>query len=693
MSTVLAKESPPGEPSPDTVAAPSADDSVLEVGVEWVEDYSNLGWSNLPATRPDALGLYNQLGYAGWTKRFAWGNGNAWEQDWKKVSAGGTEPWNVDSVDLAYFAGHGNSNGFYFDSLVDDHGLTYNDCRLSWGNGDADWIGIAACNVLDNSHVGDWSYCMNGLRLLMGFKTTMADKPHGLYFGWYLRLGYNFTQAWFRATDRLQPQGVVARILAEEYFQFWDRPYRHNQPFSMDYSTYFMWTHAAGSEHARPVNIDLLQGTMPVFRTEALNLDDANAKWTQLGQAFGVTTTVRSASVSALQDDPTWMSNDNQLEMDISEGLYAYTELDSLWAEPPTSTKKAAPTRLLSLQEAKDIADQFLNNNGLMSGDAQYYETVAETSDEGVKPGESLSASRTLQSQTEVIQVIYSRILTYTVPGARAPQQIEFSVVGPGAKLKVYVAPQVTVGLSPQATLQQAIIGGVGGWRSLDQGARTKSVLEDVTMLDYDTQIVPLFNTLESNVALDYIPLDFDSRTVLTRTVAYYELPMGTGQDQLIPVYDLDVEYNLTNQEVVTAHVYIPVNEDYMAPFAQINTQIPTSTVELGQEVVFQASDASANLSTLGFDSALSFALGTGDSDSYIYDWFLNSTEAANKIGTGRTLTHTVSLSAEAKPEGLVPQTIILRVTDSYSPRPPSVSTDVYVINVKRVVFLPLLNR
>jgi len=692
LSSALAAEMPSDTAS---VTAPAGnDDGYLEVGVEWVEYYSYAG--NLPATEPDALGLRNQLRAAGWTSRFAWGNSNAWEQDWKGwyKTGGGKENYYVDNVDLAYFAGHGSSSQLYFGSTVDDRYLTYSDCRLEWGDKDAEWIGLAACNVLADSHRTDWSWCMDGLHLLMGFKTTMADVPHGLYFGWYLRNGYNMTQAWFRAADALQPQGKIARVLAEEYHHFWDRPYNHNSSDAMNYATYFYWTHTVGSEPARQVDIDLLQGTMPVFFTPGLDLDagEDDALWEQLGTAFGVETdTPMVAGLSAA--DPIWMSADGQLEMDGTQGLFAYTELNSLWVTP---TVASAATIQLSEQNAKDIADQFLADSGLMPGDAQYYEVLADTMTAATNPARvsgrhavaaDLQASEAVT--TTGYQVIYSRILTATVPGIRGPQEVEFSVVGPGAKLKVYVAPTVSAGLKGKDVLAEAVVGGMGGWRGAGQS--TRAVHAEVTVLTYG-QIGKLFEELEPTVALDYVPVVFESREVLSHTVAYYELPIGTGQAELIPVYVLDVEYDLGAGEVVTSPAYIPVNEEYMAPLALIESITPIPSTAGEWKLRFEAADASANLSDLGFDSSLDFAIGTGDEDSYLYEWYLDSISDANKLGAGSVLTYTATYTgSHGEGGGLAPRTIILQVTDALSTQPPSVSTDTY--EVLPPVFLPLVLR
>jgi hypothetical protein len=182
---------------------------------------------------------------------------------------------------------------------------------------------------------------------------------------------------------------------------------------------------------------------------------------------------------------------------------------------------------------------------------------------------------------------------------------------------------------------------------------------------------------------------------VLSYTLAYYEHPMGTGQDQLIPVYVLNTEYTLANQEVVTSEVYIPSNEQYMAPFAAFTALQPVpDVVAVGQSYAFEAADASATLASLGYDTSLNFALGTGDPDSYLYSWYLNTVSEETRIGTGRTLSYTVKLVGEVHGGSpLIGQTLILEVEDSASPRPPSISYATLQIDIAPPVFLPLVMR
>lgn len=710
----MAQEPGPDGPLPSSIQAPQGyDDAYLEVGVEWVENYSGTGMPSLPATEPDALGLRNQLTgcwWAPWISRFAWGNGAAWEQDFKGYNkpGGGKEYAWADTVDLAYFAGHGGPTGFYFGaSSIDDNKLAYQDCRLDWGNGDLEWVGIAACQVLADSHRTDWSWCMNGLHLIMGFATNMSDVPHGYWFGRYICYGYNMTAAWFKAADRLQPQGKIARVLAEEYHHFYDRPSDHNASDAMDYATYWYWTHHVGSEPARYVDASQLT-EMPIYTTPLLTLGEAEASWSNLGNAFGVTTTLAAKGCTAATQDEIWVSEDGQLEMDTSSGLYAYTDAEALWEAPlaKVAGNGAFAPHAVTQDEAKQIADTFLLNNDLMPADAEFYETLPDTMTSisstmgtmGIRSA-ALGIDEVIDETTTAWQVIYSRVLTYTPPVRMGITQepVQFSVMGPGAKLKVYVAPEAMVqvnagGALTAAAMQDLVIGGVGGWRGVDDAVQRLGVQATVPILDY-AQIALLFEHLEPVVALSYVPMVYESREVVSHTLAYYEHPMGTGQDTLIPVYALNTAYTLESAEVVTSEVYIPANETYMAPFAAFNpTQTVPDSVAVGQTFGFEAADAALTLADLGYDTSLDFALGTGDPDSYLYTWYLNSEE--NELGTGQTLSYTVRLAGETHAGSpLIGQTLILKVEDNASPRPPSISYATFQLDVVPPVFLPLVMR
>jgi len=65
--------------------------NAYEVGVEWTNDYSPLGWHSFTCADDLAIGFYNKLGEDGWSKDFNWGDYYANEEDFKKESIGGTD--------------------------------------------------------------------------------------------------------------------------------------------------------------------------------------------------------------------------------------------------------------------------------------------------------------------------------------------------------------------------------------------------------------------------------------------------------------------------------------------------------------------------------------------------------------------------------------------------------------------------
>lgn len=719
---------------PASAVKPTADDGALEFGVWWVEDYppAGAGGSDLPATRPDALGLRDQLTSTcrfslfgvclwswptpTWTSRFAYGNSSAWEEDWKRSASGGTEQSYVDTVDLAYFAGHGSSSGILFGvggNTHDDAWLTYGDAAGSWGNGDLDWAALAACNVLDDAHLGDWANTMDGLRAILGFKTTMADVPHGEWFGQYLREGNSVGQAWFKAADKLQPQNKIARVLAEESWMFNDRWYNHA---STDYydNTYWYWTHTVGSEPARFVDANAIT-EMPIYMVAPLGLAEANNRWNTLGTATGVTVTdyitgTRMASLNPMRPDVDAsgirFSQDGQLEMDEGNGLFAYNNLSELWMAPGTTPASTEAVQSISAAQAISIANQFLSDNGFLPGDAQFYEVAADTLSQAVGQGgvQASGTAQVLSEETMVNQVIYSRIVTATVntPGKGVAETVEFSVMGPGSKLKVYVDTTAPAGLSGAALNAESVVGALGGYRAVQQpDNRSTNSPMTVPILPFDTmvKILDLNATkqqeLESMFTLSFVPLgNIDSRTITSNTLAYWEGPMGASQDQLIPVHAIDVRNVLTDTTVVTYTAFVPANPIYMPPLAKIESattgtggQIPAE-VMMGMTLTLTAVDATKTLAQAGYDAALTFSPGTGD---YLYNWYVDAVAPENRVGVGRSATFAVPTPTGAVKgdSSAVQQTIILEVVDSGSNREPNRSYSRMTLSTVPPIFLP----
>lgn len=705
-------------PTPTITPLPG-DDYYLEIGAEYVDRYNGgsricPGWAywgdcrwdnnDIPRAHGDAYSLV-RVPISTYAYRSFYGNSYGSYARHRWAYSG----YYMKRMDLLYFSGHGDNNGIYF---RDWGSLRPNNCRGRWG-GDMEWVVLSAGQVMESTESRNaWYQCMNGLHLLMGFETEKDDTFIGSWFAEYMRRT-TLSQAWFWAADRTQHPGRVVWVIAEEPHQYNDRIYSHHNQYTTDYPNnnhYYYWRHQVGGGDGPSTTT--WSGDMPVYNTQPLSLEEANNKWSELGQTFNVETSTRTSLRIGGNANEIWTSPDGQLQMDSSSGLFSFADLDRIWSVP-TDTNRTATNqfRAISGDEARQIADEFLTSNGLMPADAEFAEVIPEVMQEvAITPD---GRQRLLSSNTTMYQVLYSRILTYT-PASRTGtlaegEPVEFEVVGLGTQLKVYVAPQVSShARSIAQAADEAIMGTVGGYRAVEPLSR--SPVESIEILSYE-QMESLFNELEPIVALNYMPMGtVESKEILSHTLAYYEHAMGTGQDQLIPVYALSVGYTLEGGDTTTDTIYIPSNPEFMPPMAALmeSEGMPlTNTVAVGQEVVLKAVDASQTLAEMGYDASLDFTLGSNDPDSYLYTWYLNEVKEENKIGTGQELTYIVKAGESQDIEEYAPhdqppssestsfarQTVILQVTDSLSPRPPSVNEFSIEFNVVPPLYLPLVTR
>jgi hypothetical protein len=192
---------------------------------EAVEDYSAVYFlSDLPKTIDEGQKFENAInnyGGSGWSNKFHYTNDSAWEDDFKDPVHGGDDGTYADSVDLILFAGHGSQDGFYFNSLNDDHLLHYSDAK--WGNNNnLEWIIIDACEVLNN-HDNQIQYrwangnVFNKLHYILGYSSTTYDKDtrgedfikYGMYYDWRV------SSSWWKATV-ISENGTTAAYLYAE---------------------------------------------------------------------------------------------------------------------------------------------------------------------------------------------------------------------------------------------------------------------------------------------------------------------------------------------------------------------------------------------------------------------------------------------------------------------------------------------
>lgn len=209
-------------------AAPAyagADDSnIKEVGVEWVEDYSGSGLGNLYNTKEDAESFYNALGNIGWTKRFNYGDALAWESDFEKSSVGGSDSTYIDTLDFAYFSGHGSPTAFWFGTNHDGDGSNTYQVHYSeaeWGDLDLEWITLSACKVLKyddaaGSVFDRWGWpVFKGLHKILGYDTISYDYVMGDRFVYYMTSGgMKIKDAWIQANIDIQPSDVYSAYLS-----------------------------------------------------------------------------------------------------------------------------------------------------------------------------------------------------------------------------------------------------------------------------------------------------------------------------------------------------------------------------------------------------------------------------------------------------------------------------------------------
>jgi hypothetical protein len=501
-------------------------------------------------------------------------------------------------------------------------------------------------------------------------------------------------QAWYAACDVAQ-RGRTTRTIINELACLNDRP-NYGQVCADSYdSDWWYQTHYCGTETAMQVPVEQLQGQMPVYRIAPYSLAEAQEDFTNLGNILSipVSATLQSANVS--QDNPFLVSDafSRSLQLDAQSGLYSFADIGQLWSEDQAVTAlsvSAASPNYISQDDARTIADRFLDSNNLNGTGATFYEVIADTisndQDAGAVDPNPLSVTAAQDDETPVVwQVIYSRQLTANMVTAAGVQQVDFSVVGPGAKQKVYVPVAAPVGAA--SVLQTDPVGLQAGWREVQP--QVNAATGELVMVDIfsEAEVTALFEAVPNLVSLNDIPQEIDNLDVMSATVAYWEEATGVSQGELIPVYELNASYNEVQSGAAGQDFfYVPASELYMRPYANIISGVPTEAVDSGSTLSLTAADASQTLKELG-EGDFDFVLGNG---TYLYEWFVNTVEG-DPIGTGQTLTDFV---VPANPDGRGGSLVlILQVTDLISPNSEGSgkSTASATIQVNPSVFLPLV--
>lgn len=155
---------------------------MVGVGVEWINNFpAPCGQPTLSFCDDTSVGFLNGMTSRGHTGVFNWGDGNAFERDFRDISLGGEDNLWVDNVDIAHFSSHGATgadNVFrgFFGSSVDS--CTWRSDQARYGdNWNLEYLCIDACNSLELTRdvVATWHGTFQGLHLIFGFTDLVSD--------------------------------------------------------------------------------------------------------------------------------------------------------------------------------------------------------------------------------------------------------------------------------------------------------------------------------------------------------------------------------------------------------------------------------------------------------------------------------------------------------------------------------------
>lgn len=223
-------------------AGDDSDSSSPEVGVEWVCDYTYL-YSDLPNSDDSAVGFYNRMGNAGWTKKFNKGNSNAKAAHFEQS---GSDTTYVDGVDIAFYQGHGSAGRLDVSAYTEK----VNADEAEWGDHDLEWIGLHACSTLYNTA---FASSLNGVHLICGASTTTYNNANdGTNWAAYMiddganDVAYTVKESWFYGVDTGQPASVTLKVFGETSTCGNDKAWGQGTVVSdpTPDETFTIWTHS-----------------------------------------------------------------------------------------------------------------------------------------------------------------------------------------------------------------------------------------------------------------------------------------------------------------------------------------------------------------------------------------------------------------------------------------------------------------
>jgi hypothetical protein len=222
----------------------------IRVGVEWVdvfllkvsgnpeEDVSECQQPNLRFEGDIAWGFYETMGRYGHEQVFAWGDDNAWADDFRHPAFGGDSLNWSDNVHFCYYASHAGQfpdpqlANKLFIAFASQHQYCLSSSeRWRLGSGQLKWFVLDCCDVVlgtDPHHIVDvWSEPMQGVHLIFGFIGTQnlgaANAGRGTAFGDAVASGKPLANAWldcaysWRKDDQTnRPIAIAAGVTRED---------------------------------------------------------------------------------------------------------------------------------------------------------------------------------------------------------------------------------------------------------------------------------------------------------------------------------------------------------------------------------------------------------------------------------------------------------------------------------------------
>ncbi len=196
-------------PAPATAQLKTQAVGAPSVGAEWV------GLSqNLPFSKDNANGFLSEASKALVKVAFNYGEDAAQQRDFAKA----TDDTGVEKVDMAFYTGHASGLGFSFQSLRNRRLLVSE--QASWGEGNLEWIVIAACGPLQEKDFGipwwqQWGKAFNGLHLMLAYaNTTFDNNREGRLLGQEVfAKGLPLRQAWASTASDVQTPSEIYALM------------------------------------------------------------------------------------------------------------------------------------------------------------------------------------------------------------------------------------------------------------------------------------------------------------------------------------------------------------------------------------------------------------------------------------------------------------------------------------------------